>query len=131
MKTAVKDFDGVNFVVPVQLEFPNKIKNCCGPSGLLGKIIPEAVWGLRVSSICYIHDFCFDISEPTWEDFHVSNTLFMTNALILIQAHPSKFGILNAMRVYRVATYYNAIDLIGPKFFWGLKEEQGYLCTDK
>ena len=129
METVTKVFDGIQFVVPVNFEFPfDTIKDCpdfCGPtSSILNYVVPEKIAGLKISPCCYIHDICYDISEPIWADFHQSNAVFLTNILVMIQTKPSKFAFVNAVRLYRAATYYNAVSLFGSKIFWRLKKEQ-------
>jgi len=132
MRTKITTLDGVPFVTPDPFGFPfdhiGECPPCCGAGNGFGeRIVPETFLLLRVSIVCYIHDECWEIAAPTWEDFHQSNAMLMTNALTLIRrATPILPFIVTPLRVYRAATYYNFVDFLGAPIFWEYKRSQGF-----
>lgn len=121
--------EGVPLLVPdcVQV-FPfTTFKDCpssCGAGDGLGeKLVPDTMWGLRVSPACWIHDLDWNIAPPTWEAFHVANSRFIHN-LITIVEYRSESDFLKRLRVYRCATYYNFVDVKHNHVFWKQKQEQ-------
>lgn len=135
METVIVQFDNVPMIVPLvgekkePLDFPyndfDVFPSYCGAGQGLGDIIvPEKIFGLKISPACFVHDVMFEISEATWEDFHTSNSVFIHNLLAIVK-HRSKNWILEHIRNYRVVTYYNAVDTIGAICFWDTKHAQG------
>lgn len=120
--------DGVPLLKPVGLIIPyTKIEDfpdCCGAGNGIGTIlVPDTMYGLRVSPACYIHDYDFDKMPPTWEAFHIANSRFLHNLISIIQ-YTSDSNILRHVRLYRCVSYYNAVDSIGVRIFWGIKNRQ-------
>ena len=132
MKTKEYIFKGPNdksilIIAPDDIHFPfdNPIDypDCCGAGQGFGeKIVPETIWGVRVSLACFIHDDMWNRSERSWSNFHKSNSIFLRNIINIIQAY-SKSQILKRLRLYRAITYYNAVDSFGSNVFWNLDEE--------
>ena len=118
--------ENVRFVVPDKFTFPftkfSQCPDCCGPgNGIEEKIIPETIWGLRISPACYVHDHSWSLAEPTWEGFHAANSMFLHNLIAIVQAK-SKRTFLKHLRLYRCVTYFDAVDSdIGADIFWRLK----------
>ena len=127
MKTKLILIENIEFVVPEEFKAPYRtIKDfhpCCGAGQGFGeKIVPETIWGLKISHCCYIHDVSWELAEASWADFHQSNAMFLTNITITIQARPSKIPLVNELRVYRAATYFNAVSSpVAATLFWKLK----------
>jgi len=128
MEIKIVPIDGVQFAVPAAcgipfdhlIDFPDS----CGPGRGLGEIlIPETVFGLRVSPACWIHDRSWDLAEPTWNAFHQTNNMLERNmrSIILVK---SKYAILKYLRLYRPTTYFIAVDTAGSEHFWRLKRQQ-------
>ena len=134
MKTKLVYLDDIEFVIPEKLQMPTwaigNYPSCCGAGKGLGeKIVPETIWGLKISHCCYIHDKSWELAKPTWDDFHQTNDMFLRNMLTTIRARPSRVPLINIMRTYRATTYYSAVSLVGFRGFWALKKTQGYLIN--
>lgn len=126
MDTKITTLGGVNFITSVNFKFPfDAIKDCppcCGAGIGFGEmIVPETLWGLKISPCCWVHDECWKIAKPTWADFHQTNAMFMTNILAMILKGSSLLG---PLRTYRAATYYNFVTFAGAPLFWACKEKQ-------
>lgn len=125
MKTKLIRIEGIVLIVPeiFQPDFAtiNSVPNCCGAGRGLGEIaIPETFYRLRISAACRIHDFCWEVADVTWEDFHQTNYMFLKNLLAIIRARSGN-GMIRALRNYRATTYFTAVDEVGAKGFWKLK----------
>lgn len=125
-------FGGVPLVVPdfggAQIEFPydtfEGFGSYCGAGKGVGDlVVPEKILFLSISVACFIHDISWDAAGPTWSDFHQTNSMFLHNILSIIK-HRSHSTILEHLRNYRAVTYYNAVDTVGARVFWNIKEEQ-------
>lgn len=134
METKMIIFDGVPIVAPVVngniIEFPyNKFKNftsyCGAGKGVGDFVVPETVLQLKVSLACYIHDRMWELANPTWLEFHASNSVFRSNIDSIIQFR-SQNTVMEHLRYYRSVTYFNAVNTLGAYYFWKLKREDGY-----
>ncbi len=128
METKTITIERITLVVPITYPRPlgklNDFPDCCGAGdGISNTVIPETLFGLRVSAACSIHDFCFKIADATWRDFHQSNYMFLRNLLAIISAKSNWLTMW--FRVARASTYFMAVDTIGAKVFWSLKKKQG------
>jgi len=116
----------VLLLAPPGIEWPaihlEKFGTYCGPGHGIGDLlVPDTMWGLKVSAACYVHDFMWAVAEPSWADFHYSNSVFLHNLLRIIDAHG---GILKYLRSYRAVTYYAAVDSVAfAKIFWAMKKQ--------
>lgn len=125
MDTKVILIENVPLVVPVGYKPPawllKDFPRCCGAGDGVGSIVvPETMWGLNVSAACHIHDFSWEVAAASWSDFHQSNSMFLRNIISIIR-HKSANHIMRVLRNYRAVTYFNAVDEIGSKVFWGIK----------
>lgn len=114
-------------IAPTDIVFPSEnisdFKSACGAGEGVGDwIVPERVLGLSVSPACFVHDTMWDKAEPTWEYFHFSNSVFLSNILSLIETQSSS-SVLEHMRMYRAVTYFNAVDTVGAHIFWSKFKE--------
>src|SRR5665648_197903 len=80
----------IPIIAPATIIFPSLqvtgFKSACGAgSGVGDWIVPERVFGLSLTPACFVHDFMWDNAEPTWEYFHASNSIFLSNLISLIQ----------------------------------------------
>lgn len=131
MKTKEVRFDGdLHLVVPDHPDFqwpaPSVLRfpPCCGPEKWNERYyIFDEVYGLRISPACFVHDVMWDLAEPSWGDFHYSNSIFLHNLLSIINTR-SESSVLRFLRRHRAYKYYEAIDLFGHKYFWQLKNEK-------
>lgn len=130
METTIKILKGmygetVSLLAPVNLEFPYEFVTdfdsyCGAGDGFGDNIVPDKIWGIPVSPACFIHDYMWKYAEPSWRDFHHSNSIFLHNLNELIRSQ-SKSTILKKFRMYRAVSYYNAVDSVGSKVFWAGK----------
>lgn len=131
METKSIVIENVPFIIPSFIQWPDiKLSDfgdyCGAGDGLGAKIVPDTLWGLKVSPACYIHDVSWEVAEPNWHDFHQTNAMFMYNLSSIIM-NRSRHWLLKYLRLYRCVTYYTAVDSIGAKIFWNVKREQGKL----
>jgi len=95
--------------------------NGCGTKGWKGDLVPETIWGVKITIACHIHDWMyqFGLSE---KDKRKADMAFLNNMLRLISnnEHWSNNPWFNWFRRYRAMTYYNAVrDFGGPAFWYG------------
>lgn len=127
MNTKIISIEEVDFLVPESYEPPfcqlSEFPDSCGSGHGIGQlIVPEHFYGLRVSPVCHIHDASWDVAEPSWNDFHESNYMFIRNLLRIIDVK-SKVNVLKMLRNYRATTYFNMVDTVGAKLFWLCKRK--------
>lgn len=129
METRSLTVENVELIVPAFLleYWPhhillNDFPSFCGVgSGFGDAVIPDTNYGLSMSPLCFIHDISWAIAEPSWADFHQSNSMFMHNQLALI-TNRSRFP-LRQLRSYRAVSYFNAVDTVGAAIFWAEKKD--------
>jgi len=90
-----------------------RARNCngCGTEGWKGSLVPETVWGLRISLACDVHDWMYADGE-TLGDKEVADIIFLCNLLSIIRRAADKsFGgwCLKILRERRAMTYYQAV----------------------
>ena len=127
MKTKRITIEGVTLIVPESYHAPytslNAFPNCCGAGDGFGEMmIPETMYGLRISAGCHIHDESWRLAEATWADFHQTNSMFLHNNLAIIRIK-SRNSFIRRLRNHRAVTYYDFVDITGAKVFKGLKGE--------
>lgn len=88
-------------------------RNCngCGDDSFLGSLVPETIWGLRVSPVCNIHDFMYCLGS-TLEDKATADFVFQKNLIALVRQSASRSWagwVLKIPREYRCFTYYVAV----------------------
>ena len=93
--------------------------NGCGTAGWKGKLVPETMWGLRISEACQVHDWMYREGK-TESDKVFADMLFLRNLLRMINAHG---GWLKVLRRYRAMSYYNAVAEAGNAAFWAGKDK--------
>ncbi len=90
--------------------------NGCGPDGWKGKLVPDTLWGLKVTESCYIHDWMYDFGT-TIDDKIVADRVFLNNMLRQIECGLS-WGWLRRLRRRRARIYYEAVKRFGGPAFW-------------
>lgn len=121
MKTIKLKVTGITLYAPEGYNPPNEIPDCCGAGQGLGEaLIPEKIWGLRISPACHIHDYSWEVADR--EEFTFTNFLFLANLLILIW-HGSGMA-MYWVRSYRALTYFNSVQTVGKSVFRNLKHDQ-------
>lgn len=107
-----------------KLEYYETITSCGAGEGFGDRLVPDCIIAVRITLACYIHDIMWAMAEPSWEEFHMSNSVFLSNTITLITAASAdhKINILKNFRMYRAVSYFNAVDTIGARVFWCMKE---------
>ncbi len=119
-------YNGAVIYVPRQYKrMPSRMKqeicNGCGPAGWKYDLVPDTVWGCKITGVCNPHDFMYHYGT-TLADKWFSDAVFMMNGcLVIIHTSTSKFKI--AARTMRMVKYYLAVALAGEDAF--LKGKKG------
>lgn len=95
--------------------------NGCGTAGWKGDLVPETIYGLKITSACNIHDWMYGVGE-TLADKNEADRVFLNNLLRLIDGG-LKWGWLRALRRRRALKYYNAVKWLGGAAFWADKNK--------
>lgn len=97
------------------------ICNGCGTKGLCGILVPDTIYGLRITAACDIHDFMYSVGE-TLEDKEAADRVFLNNLLRIIDTQTS-WNILKRLRARRAMIYYRAVVEFGGPAFWAGKNK--------
>jgi hypothetical protein len=92
------------------------IESGCGPEGFFGWLIPETIYGLKITAACNIHDYMYAVGK-TEEDRLEADSVFLNNMIRIIDTN-TKWGWLKRLRYARAKTYYNAVSTFGGPFYW-------------
>lgn len=103
-----------------------RICNGCGTEGWKGLLVPEKIYGLRVTDACQVHDWEFHYGK-TQADKEAADTRFLINLLRIIN---HKGGLIAPLRRYRAMTYYNGVAEAGDSAFWKGKRIDGCSLGD-
>jgi len=129
MITKQLNIEDHNFIVPAEITgfWPGMpladLRHSCGAGEGIGDlIVPEKIFGLRVTPSCSIHDLAWDYAEPTWADFHQSNSMFFHNLLELIRVQSANV-FMRKLRYGMAVNYYLAVDSVGAGIFKKLRGE--------
>ena len=136
METVETRFDRVKYIVPLigtvsnPFEFDGKTHadypEYCGPgAGWLADMIPDEIGKkkITVKVACHIHDVSWQYCDPTWKDFHATNSIFLHNlisAITILGAIDREFD----NDINTALWYYRAVDTIGNNVFWEVKKAQ-------
>lgn len=90
--------------------------NGCGTAGWKGKLIPETIYGLKVTAACNIHDWMY-LRGETLADKDEADRVFLNNLLRIIDAG-TRFAWLKWLRRRRALKYYQAVRQFGGPAFW-------------
>jgi len=91
----------------------------CGPGRLGDLFIPDTMYGLRITSICKIHDWMYMVGE-TEEDREVADRVFLNNLVRWIN-YKTSFLPLRWLRLIRARSYYTAVRYFGGPAYWNTK----------
>ena len=100
-----------------------EVCNGCGPGRIGGDLVPDTLWGLRVTRACDIHDWMYRMGE-TIEDKNEADRTFLNNMLRLVDGR-TKYGCLRWLRARRAYVYYQAVRAFGGPAFWSGKNPDG------
>ena len=96
-----------------------KICNGAGPRNF-GWIVPDTVWGLRITQAANIHDWMYHHGK-TIQDKQRADRVFKNNMQRLIDAKKNQWRWVKDLRYSRAAKYYWAVDNFGGTSFWANK----------
>jgi hypothetical protein len=108
------------------------VNDCCGSGGWLKQaLVPETMYGLRISMACAIHDEMFSSAPPTYEAFYIANAVMCFNLLIIISTL-SKSKFMMALRIINAMGYFMAVNVSIPALntFWQLKYDQHHTVPE-
>lgn len=100
----------------------SEICNGCGPK-TFNCLIPDSMYGLRVTEACNIHDFMYLIGR-TEADREEADRVFLNNLLRIIEASGG-WGVIKFLRRQRALKYYRAVRWFGGPFYWSGKNQAG------
>ena len=92
----------------------DEICNGCGPAGWKGELVPETMWGLKVTEICNIHDFDYHIGQ-TMDDKKIADNRFLKNLCKYVKKLSPWY--LVAQRLARCYLYYVVVKKAGNEYF--------------
>ncbi len=128
MKFKIQYFHDIMFITEESFRFCNKTflfyPSFCGAGkGIGDKIIPEKMYGLKVSPACHIHDDMWDKASDTFFEFMLTNMIFIFNIwMIIIHSKGNKF--IKMLRCLRAVTYFTGVFIFGRSVFKKLKKDQ-------
>jgi len=99
--------------------------NGCGAKGWKFDIVPDTIYGLRVTDACNIHDVMYAVGE-TLEDKKVADRVLLNNLERIIKYH-TKWRWLRWLRRQRAKKYYAAVKHFGGPAYWAGKEGQNHI----
>ena len=95
----------------------------CGPGrGVLELLVPETIYGLRITPACAVHDFMYRLGG-TDKDKCEADDVFLNNMIRIIEVH-TKNKILLFLRLRRAQVYYQFVRNFGGPAFWKDKNKQ-------
>lgn len=111
------------FAPPAYWRLPeSERRGRCGPGrGVLEKIVPDTIYGLRVSAACDIHDKMY-MWGATISDKDEADRVFLNNLIRLIEA-AGGWRFLVRLRLRRARIYYEAVSHFGGPAFWNTKNQ--------
>lgn len=139
----LKMWDQVVHLFPIEYTYATFPSHFCGAgTGLNELAVPDYIFGstrllaflgfdisIKISPACFIHDKEWQLANPTWEDFHVSNARLHQNIESIIHTKARNEWV-KARALYRPVTYLNAVSLAGRGVFWNLKIEEGHCIPE-
>ena len=90
--------------------------NGCGPRGMLNLLVPDTIYGLKITQACDIHDYMYAVGT-TIKDKEEADDVFRNN-LIRLVLDKTTLRPLRWLRLRRVPVYYEAVAHFGGPGFW-------------
>jgi len=121
-------------------DFPD---NCCGAGqGIWEKLVPDYIYispviirdanptMVKISPACAGHDLDWNLSKPTWDDFHEANSRLYANIKAIVENKTEAGSNTQYYALRYPAIYAHAVNTLGQKHFWKIKQSQGYQIPD-
>lgn len=102
-------------------EEKKEICNGVGPRGY-GFLIPDTIWGLRVTEAADIHDYMYFVGD-TIIDKEDADEVFLDNLIRIIEKE-TKWNWLKKLRCNRALLMFKAVDAFGGPAFWVDKTQE-------
>jgi len=111
--------------------------DCCGAGkGIWERLVPDYIRiphlipcsltrKIKISPACWLHDLEYE-SGTTWDDFHAANSRLYANIKTIILKHTEPESAAQYFALRSPAIYAQAVDTLGRKIFWAIKQEQGH-----
>lgn len=126
MKTALVLYAPPSYIA-ASAEIRACVCNGCGTRGWKGKLVPETIYGLKISAACDIHDWMYVVGS-TLADKEEADRVFINNILRIIEAEGG-LNLVQWLRRRRAYIYYEAVSHFGGPAFWADKNEPDCLFT--
>ena len=97
----------------------DELCNGCGPDGILSILVPDTLYGLRITPACNIHDYMYALGK-TIEDKDSADRAFLNNMVRIVDAG-TRWRWLKRLRIRRAKIYYRAVAELGGAYFWAGK----------
>ncbi len=114
------------FAPPAYWRLPDSERtrfNGCGPGGVLSPLVPETLYGLRVTAACNIHDYMYLVGEKE-EERETADRVLLNNLVRIVRTRTGNWLLLR-LRLRRAWVYYWAVRRFGGPFFWSGKNLPG------
>lgn len=99
----------------------------CGPGGIGDFLVPDTIYGLRVSAACRIHDWGYRFSKGNSEEDRERHDRIFKNNLIRIVRANTKSKLMLLLRMRRVKTYYYSVRFFGGPAYWSERNSESEL----
>jgi hypothetical protein len=91
----------------------------CGAGKFGDLLVPDTLWGLKVTFMCKIHDHMYGTGQ-TEADREMADRVLRNNLMRWI-ANKDSNGLLQWLRMRRAVKYYHAVRMFGGPAFWNNK----------
>jgi hypothetical protein len=91
----------------------------CGAGKFGDLLVPDTLWGLKVTFFCKIHDFMYS-TGLTEQDREMADRVLRNNLMRWI-AYKTNNSLLSWLRMRRAAKYFGAVRMFGGPAFWNSK----------
>ena len=101
-----------------------KKKNCngCGPKGF-GLLIPDTIYGLKITEPCHIHDWIYGQLFPHSNETKEFADRVLYNNIVRIINAKTRWGWLKKLRYRRAWIYYILVAKFGNCAYWSGKNK--------
>ena len=127
MNIKIVRLQNISYLAPAVFSFDtgqthDDYESYCGAGkGLGDTIVPETMYGMRISHICHIHDVSWEVSDGGLSDFAISNAMFLFNLIIFVTRKSNI--LLRYARACRCVTYFKAVNKIGWPIYKSLHDK--------
>jgi hypothetical protein len=91
----------------------------CGPGrGLLERLIPEDIYGVCITESCGIHDYMYQMGEPSDEGKAEADRVFLNNMLRQIEEDQDTDADLLMKRLDLAQLYFTFVRNFGGPAYW-------------